>query len=403
MNANGPALLSDADAVTIVGAGPAGLACAIVLARTGRRVIVREWHNIVGARFHGDFQGLENWSDDGDILDELGAHGIGAGFDRHPVYGGTAMDAWGESYEVRSDKPLFYLVHRGPQQGSLDQGLLRQARDAGVEVRFDDRVARIEGPAVLAIGPRVADAIAVGYVFETDMADGCWVAFDDKLAPLGYAYLLVHIGRGTVTSCMFTGFKHHAEYLERTVTTFRDRVGLDMRDPRRMSGFANFRMPRSALQGGHPVIGEQAGFQDSLAGFGMRYALRSGILAARSIIEGVDYTRLWRAELLPLLRTAVSNRYIFNTTRDRGWRWMLKHRLSSGDGRAQLQRLYRPSLSRRLIFPLAYWRYRTPLRDRSCDHVDCQCVWCEHGDEAAVAPFHRDCCKDSGQQLGGLS
>jgi len=62
--------------VTIVGAGPAGLACAIVLARAGRAVIVREWHKTVGSRFHGDFQGLENWSDRVDILDELRGAGI---------------------------------------------------------------------------------------------------------------------------------------------------------------------------------------------------------------------------------------------------------------------------------------------------------------------------------------
>ena len=36
----------------------------------------------------------------------------------------------------------------------------------------------------------------------------------------------------------------------------------------------------------HPVIGEQAGFQDALAGFGGRYALRSGTLAARRHTEG---------------------------------------------------------------------------------------------------------------------
>tara|TARA_R110002110_G_scaffold156564_4_gene351680 strand:- start:3630 stop:4169 length:540 start_codon:yes stop_codon:yes gene_type:complete len=71
--------------------------------------------------------------------------------------------------------------------------------------------------------------------------------------------------------------------------------------------------PRTAVQGGHCVVGEQAGIQDALAGFGMRYAVRSGILAARSLIAGVDYTRLWRRELLPLLRAGISNRFIFNS------------------------------------------------------------------------------------------
>ena len=368
--------------IAVIGAGPAGLACAIVLARAGRRVIVREWHGTVGARFHGDFQGLENWTDEIDILDELAAHGIGDGFEHHPVCRGTAFDAWGARYEVKSEKPIFYLVFRGSGRGSLDRGLLQQAEDAGVEVRFDDRVSRIEGPAILGIGPRTADAIAVGYVFETDMADGDWVCFDNRVAPLGYSYLLVHDGRGTVASCMFKDFKSEAKYLARTVAMFRERVGLEMRGPRPFGGFTNFRLPRSGVQGGHLVIGEQAGFQDALAGFGLRYALRSGILAARSIIEGVDYSRLWRAELLPLLRTSVSNRWIVNLARDRGWRWMLDHRLSKGNVRAELRRLYRPSLPTRLLFPLALWRYRAPLRDMSCDHADCSCVWCRCGGPA---------------------
>jgi flavin-dependent dehydrogenase len=266
------------------------------LARAGYLVIIHEQRNAVGARFHGDYQGLENWSSDDDVLEEIARRGIACNFERHAVRCGVAFDAWGARYVIRSEQPLYYVVRRGSGRGTLDQSLFAQAQALGVEVCFGDRVKEANGLTVLAGGPRVADAIAAGYLFDTDMADGDWVCFDNQLAPLGYAYLLVHDGRGTVASCMFSGFKNEAEYVARTVAAFKDRVGLTMRSERRFGGYASFRLPRSGVQGGHLVVGEQAGFQDMLAGFGIRYALRSGILAAQSIIEGIDYTSLWRRE-----------------------------------------------------------------------------------------------------------
>lgn len=362
--------------VSVVGAGPAGLACAIVLARADYPVIVHEQRPRVGGRFHGDFQGLENWSSDEDVLAELARYGIEPSFECRAVNSGIAFDAWDGRYEIKAHAPLYYLVRRGSGQGTLDQALLTQARALGIDVRFADRMKQAEGVAVLGGGPRVADAIAAGYVFDTDMPDGDWICFDNKLAPLGYAYLLIHGGRGTVASCMFTGFKHEAEYVARTVAAFRQRVGLTMDNEQRFGGYANFRLPRTAVQGGHLVIGEQAGFQDPLAGFGMRYALRSGILAARSLIEGIDYTALWRRELLPSLKTGVTNRFLFSVIGDRGSRFVLARWLKGADTRDRLKRLYGASLWTHLLFPIARWRYRAPLSDRSCDHQQCSCIWC---------------------------
>lgn len=108
-------------------------------------------------------------------------------------------------------------------------------------------------------------------------------------------------------------------------------------------------------------------------------------LAARSILEGTDYTSLWRRELLPLLQAGVVNRFLFNTTGERVRRLALR-RLSDGDMRLSLRPFYQPSALSRILFPIARLYYRAPLRDRSCDHENCHCVWCQcQGERKASA------------------
>jgi len=371
--------------IEIVGAGPAGLACAIVLARAGRGVVVREWHGDVGHRFHDDFQGLENWTDPQDVLAELAVSGIAADFANHGVRDGVVFDSHAKPHSVTAERPLFYLLRRGSAPGTLDRALLDQARAAGAEVRFNDRVRTPSENTVLAGGPRRADIIAVGHVFDTDMADGAWLAFGPELAPKGYAYLLVHRGRGTVASCMFTGFHDQAKYLSATVAFFARHAGLQMQNPRGFGGFGNVRLPRTAIQGRYPVIGEHAGFQDALAGFGLRYAMRSGRLAAESLIHGTDYTRAWQRDLQPGLRAGVVNRFLFNHTGARGVDYLIG-KLGRGNPADMLGHAYGLSVARRLLFPLAKFRYRAPLRDPSCDHLNCDCVWCQHGAHDATQP-----------------
>lgn len=369
----------DHETFEVVGAGPAGLAAAITLARAGRKVVVHEATAEVGSRFNEDHQGLENWSSEKDVLDEFRELGLACDFARVPSRGGIAFDAQRNRYEVRSALPLFYTVVRGPGLGTLDSSLLAQARELGIVVRFNSRVRQLERPGILAAGPRAADAIAVGYQFKTSMPDGWWVVCDDDLAPQGYAYVLVMNGRGTVKSCMFSGFKRENEYVAHTVDRFRDLIGLEMIDPQPHGGAGNFRIPSSAYSGAHPVAGEQAGFQDTLWGFGIRFAVRSGILAARSLIERSDYDSHWQVALNPMLRAAVVNRAIYGGLGNAGYSRFLRKASQISDARAFLRRYYGPSWLKRLLYPWARLRVQSRRRDVTCDHIDCTCVWCRCG------------------------
>jgi flavin-dependent dehydrogenase len=345
------------DAIQVVGAGPAGLAAAITLARAGHRVVVHEAQREVGHRFGADLQGLENWSTHGDVLDALREAGITTAFEKVPCTRGTAFDAWDGRHEIRSAAPVFYLVERGPRRGSLDSAMLDQALGLGVEVRFGSRRHGLDGPGILAAGPRVADLIAVGYHFETDMPDGFWLVLDDRLAPRGYAYLLVMRGRGTVKSCMFSGFKQERRYVDRTVERFGRLVGLEMRNARFHGGVGNFRLPVSAVSGSHPVVGEQAGFQDAFAGFGIRVAIFSGVFAVRSLLNGAGYDASWQRELEPSLETSVVNRAIYAVLGNRGYRWLLRGQAWTGDARVFLHWLYGAARVRRLLLPWARERF----------------------------------------------
>lgn len=362
--------------IVIAGAGPAGLAAAITLAQAGCKVIVYEAHKEVGYRFAKDFQGLENWTTKEDVLSIFTKSGLTTDFKHMPCFHGKVYDYKNKTYQINSEEPIFYMVERGSGSESLDTALLNQALSLGVEVRFNTRLTKMTGQGILAAGPKAADAIAVGYHFETDMENGFWVICDDRLAPKGYAYLLVMDGFGTVKSCMFRGFKHEKNYVQKTILAFQNLVGLEMKNPKAHGGTGNFHIPDNAYSGRHPLVGEQAGFQDTMWGFGMRLAISSGLLAAQSLLTHENYNTLWQRELMPQLKTSVVNRTLYSMLGNRGYSWFFKKLASRSDIRAMLRRQYQPSWYKNLLQPLANVHYRSNRHDKSCDHINCECVWC---------------------------
>lgn len=299
--------------VRIAGAGPAGLAAAIVLARAGRAVEVHERRAQAGARFGGDLQGLENWTTDGDVLDELRALGLAIDFHAAPFAAGIQTDGAHDD-RLAFDRPLFYLVKRGDVAGSLDRALVRQAEAVGVRIRWS--TPSPPGTADIdATGPRgrTPFAIDTGIVFGTDAPDQAVALLHDDTAPRGYAYLLVTEGYGCCCTMLFDDFPSiHARFAQ-VKRLLLERRGIVVRDPRTVGGLGHVRARGTWTDGAARRVGEAAGLQDFLWGFGIRLAIRSGALAARALLEGFDYARAAEATFAPVLRRGVVNRWLWET------------------------------------------------------------------------------------------
>jgi len=365
--------------VDVAGAGPAGLTAAITLARGGATARVFERHPDVGRRFHGDFQGLENWTTERDVLGEFETMGIEPSFEHTPFSECVLYDPAGREYVYRSRAPMWYLVRRGSGPGTVDTSLREQAAAAGVDLQFGRRLDHQPTGGIVAHGPHRPDAIAVGYTFTTDRGDGAFAAVSDELAPKGYAYLLICDGRGTIASCMFADFHNEQRYRERTVEFFRDRVGLGMQRPMPFGGFGNVFVSRRVQRGRSLFVGEAAGFQDALFGFGIRYAIVSGHLAARALLDGqpASYDRLTRERLGGLLRLALVNRYLYERLGDRGYARLMRTVDGATDARVWLRRFYTTGALRRLLLPWARWRLgrKAALVRDDCPE-GCDCTWC---------------------------
>ncbi len=369
---------------TVIGAGPAGLVAAMTLARQQRSVRVYEKAESVGHRFAGDFQGLENWSSSVDALERLDRMGIEPSFAHKPFHEVTFYDRALRPAHARSQRPLFYLVRRGSEAGSLDRALLDQARGAGAEVLLGRRAEHALRGDILATGPRYADGIATGYVFPTSLEDQAHCIVSEELAPAGYAYLLVWDGKATLATCSFRKTSDWKEARRRTVETFTRLIpNLDMGEARPFTGYGSvFGKTGFDDEAGRLFVGEAAGLQDPEWGFGMWYAMESGSLAARSLIDDFDYAHEAERSFRRRREVALFNRLMFERLPEAFVPYLLHRHASSPDLMRQLSRHWAPNIVKSTIAAASLSRFsrrRLDHPDRACHTATCDCVWCTHG------------------------
>ena len=369
--------------IKILGAGPSGLAAAMHLVRAGRSVEVYEREKDVGMRFKGDIQGLENWSEKGEVLNFLNEMGLRVNFDCDP-FDALSISNGERQWQFKTNKPAFYMVKRGNMEGSFDIGLKEQALEAGVKIHFGATLDKSEAD-ILATGPNTREVFAVdtGIVFETEMEDMTVGIVHDEAGYKGYAYLLVTNGYGCMCTYLGDRFKQVNQCFNRAKEMFGELVELDIQNPVKVGGIGSFSLKNRFLEPGTMKsregekqsyrsergqtggegngnllaaglrVGEAAGLQDLLWGFGIRTALISGKLAARSIVEGLDYPALARQHFRKKLKASLVNRYFWEKFGSGNYGGIVDRIHGAIDPLKYLHSFHNFNLLQRLFYPVA--------------------------------------------------
>lgn len=353
--------------IKIVGAGISGLTAAINLAKAGYKVKVFEKNDVVGKRFHGDYQGIENWIFEKDALEHIKKLNLEINFPYRAVREGHGIGPERKVYTLKSDRPFFYLVRRGIDEDTLDQALYRQTKSIGVEVIFNSPKDHRKFGDIIAQGyfpDRVIDAIAIGYNFRTSASDQYWAIVDDKIAPDGYAYCLIANGQATLAACIFRDYDKSEEYLAKAYHIFQKFIGFDIKDKKFFGGTGNAFWTKKATFNNRLYVGEAAGSIDGLWGFGIKYAIITGYLAAKSIIENKNYDQLVKKACFAPLKASLVNRWYYKCLNRRSYQFILRNMKKSKDPIMVLKKLTNYSLIHRIGFPFAKFFLRKKLKDR---------------------------------------
>lgn len=347
--------MADRHPIAILGAGLSGLTAGIVLARAGREVLIHDVRADSGARFAGDFQAIENWTSPNDFLAEMRQWGLATtGFDATEVRAIDVMGTDDRVVRVSSDRIACRIVRRGVQPGSLDQALKADALRHGVQIRYRSR-AEAEHCHVIATGPRNTTGIVRAELFETDHPDQVTLKFDHRLAPGAYTYLVIIGGIGLIATVLMRRERDIDAYLDATIASYLLHYpALKRANRRRITGAGSFAMGRNYKEAGRYYVGEAAGLQDCFWGFGIRYAITSGYLAAQEILTNASYERAVRQQLRPLQIASVANRVLIDAAGSlglsmlpRAWKW---HQDRTGDGLKFVSRIYRHSALHQIIY-----------------------------------------------------
>ena len=186
----------------------------------------------------------------------------------------------------------------------------------------------------------------------------------------GYAYLLIMNGYGCLCTFLTSDFSQTGTCLQEAHTTFSRMFNLEISHPEPCGGFGRSDLHARFREGTRLYVGEAARLQDMFGGFGIRYAVESGYLAAQAIIHGEDYEALARKRFLNKFKAGIVNRYLFEKFGRKNYSLVYEKLRNVRDPLASVCSFYNFNQYQRVLYPLAVHYLKRTKRYRGNNPPD---------------------------------
>jgi flavin-dependent dehydrogenase len=305
--------------ISIVGAGISGLSAAIKLAEADFDVTVYEKQELNSAPTHTSV--IRNYAIPSiDALEEIRNFGIVI-CPNHSI--SKVIKVSPNFYATVKGEKTYYSFQRGNHPNSLEKQLFDIATKKGVTFEYGN--SNVKNYDIVAKGHKqIANIIGYGKEYRdvTIEKDTVYLFYDNEISPQGY--LCVIPSKDLITTVLSVSFGSKINFND-LKTKFDNAVqnnkilkdllkdASQKIEPIYGYSFYKHNPILTCNKNGVKYIGDAGGFQDASRGFGIRYAILTGIFAAQSIITGIDYNILLKQYFGDEFLQNHIRRKIFNT------------------------------------------------------------------------------------------